>query len=259
MRKHFFLLYIFILILLMGCNGNKGGGLSGPNDCDPFTPRYEHVSPMKLNKYDNIYFIRADYNSLNIESLVSVNDGCSVEYFEIAAVKNTFYYVWDEYEQQPEFLSDWVRVVNNQPVEFILDNVSGLTTISLCARAVSNLHEVSQWKCDSRNLSSATTSITPPSSLTPISNPPGGGTSGGSGTSSGGSGGGTDSTAPSTPGSVVLSNNVNSISISFNGSIDSESGVSRYWSAIFDSTFQQITNDKELSSSARSDAYSDSN
>jgi hypothetical protein len=104
------------------------------------------------------------------------------------------------------------------------------------------LGEESSWYCSYRPVPSESEGTTPTPTPNPNPNP-----------------NSTDKTPPSKPSGLSIGipdwSKSNTLYLNYNASTDAQSGIARYWTAILDSSMNQITTDKEVSKYSTSDSF----
>lgn len=225
------------ILVLASCNSSSGGGGANPVllDCTPFAPSSVSLVTWTLNKSGSLFNSQVTINRTNLKQFTSSTTGCGVQKYEMSIVSDYHYIVFSD-DPRPIILMNWMTIDDAKDIYDLSSlNFFNNTQVSLCLRAFSTTGEESSWYCNSKSI---TSNSTPTSTPVPTNTP--------------------DSTAPSAPTNLSLSvywNFSNTVNISYTASSDSESGITRYWSAILDSDFNQITSDKELSMYSTSDSY----
>lgn len=232
---------ILVVAMTFGCGGGGGssGGISAPvetpiasSSCMPFANGgTAPISSWSITGSSSPYNIQVTLDRTKLNQFKSSTDGCSISKYEISVVGGSKYIVFSS-DPRPPIVSGWNQISSSNTYSYTSLNLSSYTQVSLCVRAFSNLSEESSWYCSAKSVP----------------------TSGG-----GGSPPVTDTTAPSAPSSLSLSvpnwSFGSTLYLNFTASTDAQSGISRYWTAILDSSMNQVSPDKEISKYSTSDSF----
>lgn len=228
---------------LLSCGGGGGGGGSGggeaisPSSCKPFSSGSAPVSTWSIAKNSSVYDIQLTVDRNKLNQFKSSNSGCSVTSYELSLVGGNKYIVFDS-DPRPTVIDGWDTIGFSNSYTYNSLSLSSYTDVSLCFRAFSNLGEESSWYCSSKTVPTGSGTPTPTPTPTP-----------------------TDTTPPSTPSNLSISaywSVGTTVYLNFTGSTDAQSGVSKYWTAILDSSMNQVSPDKQLSSYSTSDSFNTS-
>ncbi len=226
-------------ISLVGCGsgGGAGGGSdspSSPSSCQPFSATYAPVSSWTVTKNGAVYDIQVNVDRTKLNDFKSSNSGCSVSSYEMSVVGGYKFIVFDT-DPRPTVVDGWDTVGFSNSYSYSGLSLSSYTDVSVCFRAFSNLNEESSWYCSGKTVPvGSSPPPTPPP--TPV-----------------------DTTPPSTPSGLSLTvpnwSYSSTLFLNFSASSDAQSGIAKYWTAILDSSFNQVSPDKEVSKFATSDSF----
>lgn len=228
-----------VAICLLGCGGGSSGGsgAAAPSgSCTPSSSYYAPVSSWTLTANSSLYDLQLTIDRSKLDQFKAWSSGCSVSKYEVSVVDGSKFIIFNT-DPRPTIIATWRTIGPTDFYSFTGLNLSGSTYISICFRAFSQLSEESSWYCSNKAVSSG--SSTPTTTTTTTTLP-------------------LDTSPPSTPTNLAIStywSTSNMAYLQFTGSSDAQSGIARYWSAILDSTFNQISPDKELSKFATSDSF----
>ena len=227
--------FLATLPLLISCGSGSGVGDSGsggdfaPSNCKPYSSTSAPVSSWTVTKNGSVYDIQVNVDRNKLSGFKSSNTGCSVTSYEVSVVGGYKYIVFDT-DPRPTVVDGWDTINFSNSYAYNGLGLSSYTDVSVCFRAFSNLGEESNWYCSSKTVPTGGGSPPPPP-------PP------------------TDTTPPSTPSNLSVSVIGTTIYLSFTGSTDAQSGISKYWTAILNSAMNQVSPDKQLSQFSTTDSF----
>lgn len=198
--------------------------------CKP-SSSYSSLATWNITQVSTSYYnIQITVDRTKLNQFKSPDSSCSISKYEVSLTSQASSIIYST-SLRPTLIQGWSTLNSSNTYSYSSVNLSAYSYVSLCFRAFSTSNEESNWYCSTQAVP-----YTPPTP--PPASP-------------------TDTTPPTTPTNLSITtywSSSNNVTLSFTGSTDYQSGISKYWTQILDSSLNPVTSLKSIPSYSISDS-----